>query len=288
MHFLAFFFWVAVSCISAEDQSLKNTVSDEIKPRGGRNYDNYYDADSFNSDSDQSDNMDFKEEDSPVPPPRGDEKYSFPSYDKGYAPKPPAGLPFYGGYKGLPYGYPGLKGLPAPVPDQKAEMVMMMDLMNKLNGVPKKEDKGFLSKLMDHKPALIASIIPLSIILFSVAPIVIKYFQSGANMPSMVTTIASSKMGRALTDREYLANTVENVVDFAARALEEDDCIQETLCKELVSRGGKKNVKTVASVITHVSRDDWLKSFGAKELFNSLQDGDCKRACPKGLISRRR
>ncbi|GIY50837.1 uncharacterized protein CEXT_47551 [Caerostris extrusa] len=196
MNCLALIVLVLIACSWAEDQSSQSleTTTDKTR-RAGRNFD-YYDPDSFNSDGDHPDNsLDIKDDDEDnALPPRGEDRYSFPNKDygppKGYNPKPLVNVPNYGGYKGLPYGYSNWKGIPPAALDHK-EMAMMVDLMHKLNA-PKKEEKGLLSKLMDSKPVLIASIIPLSIIIFSVAPVVIKYFQN-STVPNMVTSIASSK-----------------------------------------------------------------------------------------------
>ncbi|GFT26380.1 uncharacterized protein NPIL_230901 [Nephila pilipes] len=277
------------TCSCADDQITDN----EVKPRAARNYDNYFDPESFNSDSEQSDNgIDFNE-DGPVA--HRDDRYIFPNSGKVYSPpagydkKPPAGIPDYAGLKGMPYGYPSWKGMPPPTVPDHADMALIMSLMNKQNEVQKKDEKGFLTSLTESNPVLVASIIPISIVLFSVAPVVIQYLKNNApSMDNMVTTVASSKMARALTDKELLESTMENLVEFGRKAIEEDECVQETFCKQVISRAGRQNVKAVATVISRVSKEDWLKGLSAKELVSSLKNGECENACPKKATRRNR
>ncbi|GFV60304.1 uncharacterized protein TNCV_3469401 [Trichonephila clavipes] len=288
MNFFGFILLILIPCNLADDLIDDN----EVKPRNARNYDNYFDPDSFNSDGDQSDNgIDFNSPDDPAA--HRDDRYIFPNSDKGYgsdySQKPPAKVPNFPGYKGLPYGYPSFKGMPPPSVPDHSDMTMILNLMNKQKDVQKKDEKGFLTSLTESNPVLVASIIPISIVLFSVAPVIFQYLKNNApSMDNMVTTVASSKMARALTDKELLENTMENLVEFGRKAIEEDECVQETFCKQVISRAGRQNVKAVATVISRISKDDWLKGLSAKELVSSLKNGECESACPNKVIQRRR
>ncbi|GIY21175.1 uncharacterized protein CDAR_482671 [Caerostris darwini] len=225
MNIIALILLVVISCTFGED-NLKDNVVDKLKR--GRTYD-YYDSDNINSDSDESDHYGLKNNGGQLPS-RHDGKPSFPSNGNGYVQfpgynvKPPARFPTYNGNKGLTYSHTPLKVLSPPFPTQ-AELKVMKDLMKKVSKDSTKEveeeeeEEGFLMKLGFSKPVLISSIIPLSIIFFTVVPVVIKYLQSSPSMQDMASTIATSKMGRVLTDKEFLENSIDSVLDFVINAL---------------------------------------------------------------------
>ncbi|KAF8763884.1 hypothetical protein HNY73_022018 [Argiope bruennichi] len=133
-------------------------------------------------------------------PPRVDDQYFDFNLYKGYD-KPPSFdySPFFQSYKGLPYytkgkvGNPGDNDIAFPSEEQMMEMMTMMNKMNQLQVNSKKDEQGFLAKLMmDPKTYMLAAIIPLAVMLASFIPFVANYFMSGPSMPSVVTTIANT------------------------------------------------------------------------------------------------
>lgn len=165
----------------------------------------------------------------------------------------------------------------------------MIAMINKLK--KKKEDQSFLSKLgSDPKSlAILAAIIPLSIVLMSFVPVLINYFTTGAataaqtvltpGLPSVITSIASSRMARAFEDVENIEKLIEGIVDFGAQVMEEDGCLQKTVCRTLLSQGGENIAKHIAVFVNHLSKGDILKNWGGKEVLESLEEGNCENIC---------
>lgn len=293
--FVAKVFYICV-CVHL---TVGKVVDGKNSTRGSRNFDNFFNSENFAEDS----NIPSEDSDEPVysdipaaNPSRGDVEFSgFDNY-KGFWKPPPNYEQTYIPVKGFPYYVPYPKGkgdlgdfgnIGFPSQNQMADMMAMM---NKLQVSPKKEDQSFLSKLgSDPKSlAILAAIIPLSIMLASFIPVIINYFITGASttasqlvpgLPSLVTSIATSRMARAFDDIETLEKLFENLVDFGAKVMEDDECIQKTVCRTVLSQWNGQTVKQVAVAVKHFSKGDFLKSWGGKEILESLEKGDCENVC---------
>ncbi|GBM01589.1 hypothetical protein AVEN_60010-1 [Araneus ventricosus] len=217
-------------------------------------------------------------------PPRADGQYPDFNVYKGYD-KPPSYdyYPFFQNYKGLPY-YP--KGGSGSLEDNgiafpnEEQMMEMMNKMNQLQINSKKDQQGFLSKLItDPKTYMLAAIIPLAVMIASFVPFLANYFTSGPSMPAVMTTIANSKMARAVQDIDVAQKVLENLIEFGSKVLEDDECIQKAICELALSKSGPDNARYAAFVINRISKEHWLENWGAKELVSALEESSCKNVC---------
>ncbi|KAG8201934.1 hypothetical protein JTE90_027410 [Oedothorax gibbosus] len=283
---------LACVCIHALAAKKLDTKDENKSTRGARNFDNFFSPDNFADDrnipSENSEEPVYSDV-PPAIPSRGDKGINNykgfwqppPKYDEEYIPV--KGFPYYVPY---PTDDPNAGGNVAfPSPNQMTDMIAMINKLKK-----KKEDQSFLSKLgSDPKSlAILAAIIPLSIVLMSFVPLLINYFTTGAataqnvlapGLPSVITSIANSRMARAFDDIETIEKLVEGIVDFGAQVMEEDGCVQKTVCRTVLSQGGEKTVKQVAVFVNHLSKGDFLKNWGGKEVLESLEKGDCENIC---------
>ncbi|GFU87269.1 uncharacterized protein TNCV_4134141 [Trichonephila clavipes] len=208
-----------------------------------------------------------------------------PSFDQKY-------YPAINSYKGYPYypkgGFDNIEdgGIAFPTEEQLMEMMMMMNAMNKLQISPKKE-QGFLAKLMmDPKTYMLAAIIPLVIMVASFLPMLANYMMSEPSMPSVITTIANSKMARAVRDSDLAERVLENLIEFGSKVLDGDECIQKAICEIALSQGGLENMRSVAHITKRIGKEEWLKNWGAKELVSALETSNCDSVCVKKVSTK--
>ncbi|GIX84002.1 uncharacterized protein CEXT_376291 [Caerostris extrusa] len=135
-------------------------------------------------------------------------------------------------------------------------MMSMMNAMNKLQVPPKKEEQGFLAQIAsDPKTYILAAIIPLAIMMASFfIPFVTNYFTALPSGPSVLTTVANSKMARAVRDSDLAEKVLGNLIEFGSKVLEDDDCIQKAICEIALRKGGSANMSQAAFVISRVTK----------------------------------
>ncbi|KAG8178867.1 hypothetical protein JTE90_018561 [Oedothorax gibbosus] len=268
MKCLVFVFLTLVMAVSAEEESKKNeTSATNLKPRSPRQF-NFF-PENFSTEDD-GDSEDSSRYDRPKSPINGLNYYKQNPY-YGYPPVQPQKY----------YGNPSWKNFPSFESDQAGQL-MFMDKQETSSNT------GFLSSLTSDPQiaTAIAAIVPLVIILFAVLPALLSYFQQAGGVGNVllptfspVTTIADSRLGRALTDKEYIESTIQDLILFAEKAISEDSCVQQTVCQQVLRKAGEKNIRTVATAVGYLGKDDLLQNFGAGELFEALKNGNCKSVC---------
>ncbi|GFS60307.1 uncharacterized protein NPIL_607161 [Nephila pilipes] len=269
--------------------------------RNSRKYDNFFNKANFpdksTSTEDTSKPVYSDAGSEAAKPSRGDDQYPAFNVYKGYDKTPSFDqkhYPVINSYKGFPY-YPKGEfakpedgGIAFPTEEQLMEMMMMMNAMNKLQISPKKDEQGFLAKLMmDPKTYMLAAIVPLVIMIASFLPMLANYMMSGPSMPSVVTTIANSKMARAVRDSDLAEKVLENLMEFGTKVLEGDDCIQQAICEIALSQGGLENMRSVAFIAKRIGKEKWLENWGAKELVSALESSSCDNVCSKKISTKR-
>nr|XP_015913385.1 uncharacterized protein LOC107443887 [Parasteatoda tepidariorum] len=280
--------FVSLAVVVALENSTSENDNQNLKKkpdRNGRKYTSFYSNLNFDDKIDETEAPEEKPvySDSGLPKPlaKGDKTFSdksdykFPEYTKGYpiVPYTFKGFPYYGPY------YYGENTEEMPK-DQMMDMMEMMNALNKLQGSSKKEEKGILATLFSEpKIVALAAMFPLAIMLATFAPVIMNYIKPSPGMPSTITTIANSKMARALTDKENLESTLQILMEFGEKAFSKGECFQKAFCELALQHGGKNNMKNIATVVNKLGKKDWLKSFHAKHLVEGLEHGDCTNVC---------
>lgn len=291
MSFLVFvLFTLLTYTFAAEDLKQNDTSTTNLKQRASRQYNSNFYPENFVDDDDNSEDTNRYDRQKFSRTPTDEQNYY---KQKRYEPYPGYGYAAVPNFDNAQkyYGNPSWKNFPSFEADQTGQ-VLFMDKQESSG------DKGFFSSLTSDPQVAtaIAAIIPLTIILFAVLPVLLSYFQqAGAGnilIPtfSPVTTIADSRLGRALTDREYLESTLQDIMEFAERALAEDRCVQQTVCQQVIDKAGDRNAKAVATAVGYLGKEDWLQNVGAGGLVKALKSGNCESVCdaPKKLRIRKR
>lgn len=201
-------------------------------------------------------------------------------YKKGYY------LPYFPTvYKGYPSDIKGVKQIsppPSMAPDQMMEMMNMMNAMMNLEKETSDKEVGFFDKLFsDPKSILVAAIIPVSIMLASFIPLLVNYFTAGASLPSILTSVAGSKMGRNLGDPENFHILLENIVKYGKK-FESGDCMEESICVYVTSNSSMDDsLKKVVKSIAKIMKKEWLGYSSIAKILSAVKNGNCSNLCEK-------
>ncbi|GIY82125.1 uncharacterized protein CDAR_506121 [Caerostris darwini] len=288
--YIIVFFVAALSTSLGKQDNDKSSPVPETSSRRGRIYDSFFNPESFadnHSSTEVSDEPIYSDAgSSTLKPSRVDDQFpdfsvhkkynKFPSLDHKYTPA----IPNFKGISYYPYIPDNENAIAFPTEEQIVDMMSMMNAMNKLQVPAKKEEQGFLAQIAsDPKTYILAAIIPLAIMMASFIPFVTNYFTAAPSGPSVLTTIANSKMARAVRDSDLAENVLGNLREFGSKVLEDDDCIQKAICEIALHKAGPDNVSQAAFIISRVAKEDWLKNFGAKELISALEKASCENVC---------
>ncbi|GFU87265.1 uncharacterized protein TNCV_4134101 [Trichonephila clavipes] len=277
---------------SEESSKPSSASSTGLRRTGRKNYGPYRplpSKDYGDDGDDKDDSTDDSDQNPNNKPPQGGDYPSFGNY-KGYDQysnygPPPRYPSFANNYKGYQFYSPYWKGskpadTPAPpaTPDQMMEMMMALSNMDDTS---KPEDTGLFSKLIsDPKSAAAAAIIPLSIVAAAVVPVLMNYMMTGTAQ-SVVSTTANNKEARSLDGSINLDVIMENIARLA-RAMDNDECIQKTICK--VANGDadmpvSNYMKKAATMVARLAKDDWVDNVGVKNLVDGVKQGNCDNVC---------
>lgn len=290
--FLAIISALILICRSNADE---NQPKVQELSRSGRKYDTYYRPPAnFGDESDDAD--DTEDDDMPVTPapPSVKKNHGYGNY-KGFDYKPNISQ-FYKGYPFNPYwkgmqkgkgnaGDSGESDTPVVSPVKMMEMMMMVDAMKTLQDSEKDENKGLFPSLSPEiKQLLIASVIPLSIVIAAVVPVLVNYMMTGASL-QLISTTASNKDGRSVDNANILDNILKNFEEIA-RSVGTDDCLQKTLC-EVASRnsstGFSEHMRKAASAVSGFVNTDWVKDVRIKNFVSGLKEGNCENVCTSSV-----
>ncbi|GIY06023.1 uncharacterized protein CDAR_520301 [Caerostris darwini] len=201
---------------------------------------------------------------------------NYKGYDQ-YSNHGPSNYPVFApNYKGFPF--PSSGGSSAS-PDQM--MGMMMALSN-LNDATKPAESGFLTKLLSDPSTLAsAAFIPLSIMAAAFVPLLMNYVIAN-NAPQVVSTTANNKEARDFDVSMNLEMLMEQIASFA-RAVDNDRCIQMTICK-VASGASKMPVpdyvkKAVSAIAVHLAKDNWMDNLRVRNLIDAIKQGNCVNVC---------
>lgn len=280
--------------------------SPEVKHRSSRKYDAFYEPqNSYGDDgSDETHKIedDSRDTDSNVsryPPteqvPDVYPNSKFYNYGQKYA-------SFNKGYTFVPYWKGSQKDIaengemdyhenvPSMYPYKMMEMLMTMDAMDKLQESTQKNDNsGFLSKFVsDTKSFVMAAIVPLSIMLAAIIPVLVNYTMTGVSLP-LVSAVANNKNGRNADTSNILDEILWNFEEIT-RSVDTDSCIQKTLCEVAFrnsSSPGAQYIRKSAVVLSHLIKQEWIKSDSMKSLMNALKQGNCNDVCENLVLNPR-
>ncbi|GFU59035.1 uncharacterized protein NPIL_459271 [Nephila pilipes] len=169
-----------------------------------------------------------------------------------------------------------------------AQMMQMMMVLKNMGDVAKPEETGLFSKLMSDPNIAAAAFIPLSIAAAAAIPVLMNFLMGGTSTP-MVSTTANSREFRRFDATKNIEVLVENIA-MLARAVDNDECIQKTICR--IARGESNipvsnYVKSAASTIAHMIKDDWLDNLRIKNLVDAVKQDNCENVCSSYVITPR-
>ncbi|GFR26674.1 uncharacterized protein TNCT_214181 [Trichonephila clavata] len=160
-------------------------------------------------------------------------------------------------------------------PYDAEQMAAIMGMMKEFQK-EKPEPSGLLSSLKkDPATFLLATAIPISILLAAILPTLIK--NMGNNAPSAITTATGSR-ARQLIEQNLMYPFLEGISVFGERALENPSCVQKTFCE--VTKGNARDSSLVQKALYTASSfisEDYLENYGVKKLFDSMADGNCEK-----------
>ncbi|GBL96302.1 hypothetical protein AVEN_238672-1 [Araneus ventricosus] len=165
-----------------------------------------------------------------------------------------------------------------------SDMIMMMQAMKKMdpNGGSK---PGLLSRILDNPTTLVmATFIPISLLLAAALPVIVNVMMNGINIPSFVPTAGTKARGYGPENStDLLRPILESLVDFNVRYLDSDDCFQKIFCEmtkenttTVTNVPGAKYLKQAVNAATFIVNDDLLNTYGIKNLVDSVKSGKCE------------
>ncbi|GFS70870.1 uncharacterized protein NPIL_100391 [Nephila pilipes] len=180
------------------------------------------------------------------------------------------------------------KGSPFPVPSwiTPDQMMQMMAAIKNADDVNKPEGAGLFSKLITDPKIAAAAFIPLSIVAAAVVPVLMNYMMGNTASPAVSTT-ANNREFRSLDASKNLGGIMEHMARFA-RAIEDDECIQKTICRVVTGDTGvpkSDSAKRVASAIAHMLKEDWSDNLGIKQIVDGIKKGKCSNVCRDSVIA---
>ncbi|GFS41606.1 uncharacterized protein NPIL_455511 [Nephila pilipes] len=149
-------------------------------------------------------------------------------------------------------------------------MSMMVDRMDHPS-----RDIEMTSLWKSQVPAMIAAgLIPLSVMLFAVLPIVIKnQYPLKASKPQVTTTVTNSKTMNNST--EFLAPILDAMETITPRN-ENSNCVFRTFCEIMKRDQDTWPLQGTIKQMTSFLDDSLQDSFGLRVLINALKDGRCE------------
>ncbi|KAG8201935.1 hypothetical protein JTE90_027411 [Oedothorax gibbosus] len=279
---------ISVYALAVDIETTKSPVPSAPGRTGRKNYNNVWQPPrDYGDDGEDKDDASV-DTDQGLKAPQGYDYPNFGNY-KGFDPYSNYGPPRYPSYppnfKGYPYPSFFKGGKPGDS-DASPDAMSMMLALNSMDSSKKPDDGGILSKLVsDPKSAAVAAIIPLSIVAAAVVPVLMNYMMTGVqtnNGPQTITTTATdNKNGRSLDAFNNFDFLLEGIANFA-RSMDEDECIQKTVCRVA---SGDDNVlvpdyvrKAATKVISFVN-DDMANSFGVQSVVEGVKKGNCNNVC---------
>ncbi|KAF8787386.1 hypothetical protein HNY73_008989 [Argiope bruennichi] len=172
--------------------------------------------------------------------------------------------------------------------DRMTPFEMMSLLVDRMDP-PSKETGDMTSLWKSHLPVMVAAgVIPLSMMLFAVLPILIKsHLPIKINNPqptASTTTTATGSRKTINNSTQFLAPILEAIGTFTPRS-EDSDCTMKVFC-EIARR--EKDIWSVKETIQHMASfvdDSLLDSLGLKSLIKALRDDDCEKlVCSQSKI----
>lgn len=191
-----------------------------------------------------------------------------------YSPVPYKGYPYYGKGSTYPSGPPL-----SMTPEQMVEMMNAVDLMK-----DSQKEQGFLSKILaDPKSILVAAIIPVSIMLASFIPLLVNYFMNGTSDPSVLSTVASSKLARSLSDFDNLHLLLKSL-DKYERKLQDYECFEEGVCHIITDQsaiGDDDYIKTAVKALAKFVKAEWIGHPRIANALSAIKQKNCSNVCDK-------
>ncbi|GBN05949.1 hypothetical protein AVEN_275334-1 [Araneus ventricosus] len=167
----------------------------------------------------------------------------------------------------------------------------MMSLMADRMDPPSKDTGDMISLWKSHLPVMVAAgVIPLSVMLFAVLPVLIKnHLPIKISNPQPTATTTSTATGSRKTinnSTQFLSPILDAIGTFTPRS-EDSDCTMKVFC-EIAQR--EKDIWSVKETIQHMTSfidDSLLDSLGIKSLIKVLDDGDCEKiVCSQSNIKK--
>ncbi|GFR01744.1 uncharacterized protein TNCT_302921 [Trichonephila clavata] len=186
------------------------------------------------------------------------------------------GLPSFSSFS------PDHKGYPFPVPSwiTPDQLMQMMAAINNVANATKPEGTGLFSKLIIDSKIAAAAFVPLSIVAAAIVPVLMNYMM-GYSAPPTISTTANNRGFRIFDVTTNFDEILENFARFS-RAMDNDECIQKTICRVVIGDADAPNseyVKKVASAISQLVEGDWSDNIGIKEIVNGVKNGKCSNIC---------
>ncbi|GFT13960.1 uncharacterized protein NPIL_191291 [Nephila pilipes] len=175
-----------------------------------------------------------------------------------------------------------IKGYPFSVPSwiTPDHMMQMMAAIKNVSGTTKPAETGLFSKLITDPKIAAAAFLPLSIVAAAIVPVLMNYVMDNSSLPTVSTT-ANNRGFRSLDVPKNLDVVLESMSRFA-RAMENDECIQMTICRVLSGEDDapdSHHAKKVALTLTQWIGDDWSNKLGIREIINGVNKDKCSNVC---------
>ncbi|GFQ82206.1 uncharacterized protein TNCT_328551 [Trichonephila clavata] len=157
--------------------------------------------------------------------------------------------------------------------DDEITPLDMMSMMVDRIDLPSR-DNEVMSLWKSHVPAMIAAgLIPLSMVLFAVLPIVIKsHHPTKVNKPQGTTTVTNSKTIGNST--EFLAPILDAMEIMTPRS-GGSNCVLRKFCEIMKKDQNTWPLQETIKQMTSFINDSLNDTFGLKILINALKDGRC-------------
>ncbi|GIX71732.1 uncharacterized protein CEXT_611261 [Caerostris extrusa] len=142
------------------------------------------------------------------------------------------------------------------------EMMSLMTANNKVDEEDEKESTekpaSFLAKLgVDPMNALVAALIPFSLLLAAVIPVLTNQFMTGLYIPSVYTIATGARKERSLNDSdsaEYFMPILESIASYGAKTFED-------ITKEKPDETKVRFVKEALEMIGNFVNEKWMSLF---------------------------
>lgn len=163
------------------------------------------------------------------------------------------------------------------------EMMAMMNTLKMMQN-SKESNIGFFGKLLsDPKSILIVTFLPVSIILASFIPLLMNYFMSKATLPTVLSTVANSKLGRSLNNAEVFDSILRNIEKYRENLLQSDGCIEDIVCNFVVDNLDDDNdtyyFTKATNIVTNLIKKEWLQHSRISNVLSGIKQRNCLNMC---------